>query len=117
MKSTNQQKRLKRHNRIRVKVRGTATRPRLCLHRGTRSLIAQLINDDLGKTLVYLTDHAKQSKSAGPPMARAAALGKGMGEAAKAQGISAVVFDRSGWRYHGRVKTFADAVRAAGIKF
>lgn len=117
MKYTNQQKRLRRHIRIRTKVKGTTVCPRLSLYRGQGSLIAQLIDDQTNNTLIYLTDRVLGKKSIGTPTERATVLGKKIGEAIKAKSITTVVFDRGGWRYHGRIKAFAEAVRAVGIKF
>jgi len=95
----------RRHNRIRAKVKGTKERPRLCVYKSNRYLEAQLIDDEAGRTLV-----------AGK-MDDAQKLGKEIAQRAKAAGISAVVFDRGGFRYTGQIAVLADAARAGGLKF
>ncbi|MFH0853611.1 MAG: 50S ribosomal protein L18 [bacterium] len=107
---------LRRKNRTRAKISGTAERPRLSVFRSLKHISAQLINDQADKTLVSASDleikDVKGSKSD-----RAVALGKLIAEKAKAQKITNVVFDRGGRLYHGRVKALADAARQAGLKF
>lgn len=109
----------KRRWRIRKKIVGTAARPRLALRLSGKHIYAQCIDDEAGRTLVFLSslDEALRSKKTAANLAGAGSLGKAFGEKAKAAGITAVVFDRSGRLYHGRVKTFADAARAAGLQF
>lgn len=97
--------RTRRHNRIRAKVKGTALRPRLSVYKSNRYLEAQLIDDTAGKTLLS----AK--------MDDASKLGKDIAARAKAAGIAAVVFDRGGFRYTGRVAALAAAAREGGLKF
>ena len=97
--------RTRRHNRIRAKVQGTATRPRLAVYKSNRYLEAQLIDDSKGHTL------------AAAKMADPKALGEALAQKAKAAGVSAVVFDRGGFRYTGRVAALADAARKAGLTF
>ena len=97
--------RARRHNRIRAKVQGTPERPRLCVYKSNRYLEAQLIDDEAGKTLA----HAKKSD--------AKEVGTEIAKKAKAAGVSAVVFDRGGFRYTGAVAALADAARAGGLKF
>lgn len=97
-------KRIRRHKRVRAKVRGTAARPRLSVFRSSRLLHLQVIDDEAQKTLA-----AASSKDA-------AAAAKALLEKARAAGITAMVFDRGGFAYHGRVKKIADALREAGIK-
>lgn len=108
-----QQSRITRHTRIRARISGTAERPRLAVYKSNRYLHAQLIDDVARKTLVGVStkDVAAKAKK----MDGAKSLGEEMAKRAKAAGISAVVFDRGGFRYIGRIATFADAVRAAGI--
>ena len=105
--------------RIRKKVVGTAARPRLAVRFTSKHAYAQAINDDEGKTLVFLSsldgDLRKQKLKAN--LASAKALGSAFAAKAKAAGIEAVVFDRSGAPYHGKVKQFADAAREGGLKF
>jgi large subunit ribosomal protein L18 len=97
--------RTRRHNRIRAKVQGTAQRPRLAVYKSNRYLEAQVIDDDKGHTLAAVK--MDDAKKAGAEIAKAA----------KAAGISAVVFDRGGFRYTGAIATLADAAREGGLKF
>ena len=110
-----EQGRIRRHARVREKVRGSAARPRLAVYRSLSQIYGQLIDDVAGKTLAAASSldakDTKQKKSE-----RANAVGKALGERAKAKGITEVVFDRGGYRYHGRVKALAEGVRAAGVK-
>jgi large subunit ribosomal protein L18 len=109
----------KRRWRIRKKVTGTAARPRLCVRFSAKHIYAQAIDDTTGSTLVFLgtldADLRKQKLLAN--LAGAKALGIAFSAKAKAAGISSVVFDRSGARYHGKVKQFADAAREGGLVF
>lgn len=97
--------RQRRHNRIRAKVTGTASRPRLCIYKSNRYLEAQVIDDTKGTTLASVK--MDDAKKAGAEIAKAA----------KAKGISAVVFDRGGFRYTGAIATLADAAREGGLTF
>ncbi len=112
---TRAQGRLRRHERVREKIRGSAARPRLAVFRSLAHIYAQLIDDDAGRTLAAAssleTKDGKQKKSE-----QAKAVGAALGARAKAKGIAQAVFDRGGYRYHGRVKALADGVRAAGVK-
>ena len=113
---TKGQSRLRRRRRVRAKVRGTAERPRLSVFRSNRGIQAQVIDDVAGHTLaaVYWTeDDLKSLKS----MDQAKRAGELVAERAKAAGVETVVFDRGGYRYHGRVKALADGAREAGLKF
>ncbi|MCB9798334.1 50S ribosomal protein L18 [Candidatus Nomurabacteria bacterium] len=120
-KMTKQQQRVRRHIRVRGKVSGTATRPRLAVFRSLTSLQAQLIDDTSSKTLVGV--HTKKdagSGDAGERTGKAAQsylLGLEMAKQAKAAGISQVIFDRGGYQYHGRVKAFAEGARDGGLEF
>jgi large subunit ribosomal protein L18 len=109
----------KRRWRIRKKVTGTAARPRLCVRFTSKHVYAQAIDDEAGKTLVFLgsLDPELRKQKLKANIASAKALGGAFAGKAKAAGISAVVFDRSGAPYHGKVKTFADAAREGGLKF
>ncbi|MBI3573235.1 MAG: 50S ribosomal protein L18 [Candidatus Kerfeldbacteria bacterium] len=107
--------RLRRHRRVRAAVIGAANRPRLAVYRSSKHLQAQLINDETQTTLVAVSDVGVQKS--GNKTERATALGKQLAEQALAKKISRVVFDRGGYRYHGRVKALADAARAAGLQF
>ena len=109
----------KRRWRIRKKVIGTAGRPRLVVKFTHLHIYAQVIDDEAGRTLAAwsTTEKTVREQKIKSYAAGADAFGKAFGDKAKAAGISAVVFDRAGRRYHGVVKAFADAVRAAGIQF
>jgi len=109
----------KRRWRIRKKVAGTAARPRLSVKFSSKNIYAQAVNDDAGTTLVFLSsrDPKLREKKLGANIAGAKALGAAFAEKAKAAGVTAVVFDRSGARYHGKVKVFADAAREGGLVF
>ena len=113
---TKGQSRLRRRRRVRAKVRGTAERPRLSVFRSNRGIQAQVIDDVAGHTLaaVYWTeDDLKSLKS----MDQAKRAGELLAERAKAAGVESVVFDRGGYRYHGRVKALADGARENGLDF
>ncbi len=112
--------RLRRKYRVRNKIRGTADRPRLTVHRTLTGFSAQLIDDLAGKTLVSGSTREKDLRASigyGGNCAAAAKLGKLVAERAKAAGIERVAFDRGHCRYHGRVAAFADAAREAGLDF
>ncbi len=102
-------KRMRRHNRIRAKVKGTESVPRLAIFRSARHITAQLINDDKAITIVASSD-IKETK--GTKVERATQVGTASAKAAKAKSITKVVIDRGGFLYAGRVKTLADAARA-----
>ncbi|HZQ81300.1 MAG TPA: 50S ribosomal protein L18 [Gaiellaceae bacterium] len=114
---TTREARLRRHRRVRGKIRGTAERPRLLVFRSNRGIFAQLIDDDAGKTLAASSwlDLPKSFK--GDKTEQAAEVGKRLAEAAKKAGIEGVVFDRGGYLYHGRVKALADGAREGGLSF
>jgi len=106
------------HVRIRRKVKGTAERPRLCVYRSLNHIYVQLIDDMAGATLVAAGSNEKtDGKKGGGNLMAAKQIGKLIAERAKAKGVIQVVFDRGGYRYHGRVKALADAAREAGLKF
>ncbi len=109
----------KRRWRIRKAVRGTAERPRLALKLTHLHLYAQAIDDDRGVTVASLSTTSKdlRAKKIRPNVAGAASFGEAFGAKAKAAGITAVVCGRAGRRYHGAVKSFADAARKAGLNF
>jgi large subunit ribosomal protein L18 len=109
----------KRRWRIRKKVTGTALRPRLAVRFTTKHIYAQAIDDDAGSTLVFLgtLDPELRKQKLASNLSGAKALGVAFAAKAKAAGIASVVFDRSGARYHGKVKTFADAAREGGLQF
>ena len=106
--------RKRRHARIRKRVHGTAARPRLAVFRSLNHIYGQIIDDDLGQTLAAASD---LNGVAGSKTERAAVVGKQLAGTAQAAGVSAVVFDRGGYRYHGRVRALAEAAREAGLAF
>jgi large subunit ribosomal protein L18 len=106
----------RRQNRVRAKISGSAARPRLNVFRSNRGLYLQLIDDTAGRTLA--SAHVRELKEKGlNKTAAAAALGKLLADKALALGIKEVVFDRSSYRYHGRVKAVADSAREQGLVF
>lgn len=110
----------KRHRRVRSKVHGTASRPRLCIHKSLRHIYAQIIDDKSGQTLISsTTNHKTETNDAKSfrNVESAKKLGQEIGQKAIEKGVETVVFDRGGARYHGVVKAFADAAREAGLKF
>ena len=112
------QLRYRRHLRVRQKVAGTGERPRLVVFRSLKHIYAQLVNDDLGVTLLAVGDSSKEIEvEGGGKVARGKAVGKLLAEKAKAAGITKVVFDRAGYRYHGRVQAVADGAREGGLEF
>ncbi|MDD2257985.1 50S ribosomal protein L18 [Candidatus Falkowbacteria bacterium] len=111
----NNERQARRHGRVRAKISGTAARPRLSVFRSNKGLYLQLIDDVAGKTLV--SARTKELKETGKKIDSAAALGKLLAEKAQAKKISAVVFDRSCYKYHGRVKAVAEGAREGGLKF
>lgn len=112
-------RRTRRRIGIRKRVIGTAARPRLCVYRSLNHMYAQVVDDMSGKTLVSASTRDKGlSVSGGTGNAAAAkAVGEALAKKAKAAGINEVVFDRGGFRYHGRVAALADAAREGGLKF
>lgn len=113
MKRTRQQSRNRLHMRIRQKVRGTAERPRLSVFRSDKAIYCQLIDDLKGHTLAAASSKGLDGSKAD----KAAAVGKLIAERAKSNGIESVVFDRGGYRYHGRVRALAEGAREGGLKF
>ena len=113
---TKQDRRLRRRRRVRAKVRGTAERPRLSVYRSNRGVFAQLIDDDAGKTIAAVNwtegDLRKLER-----MEQAREAGEMLAARAKEAGVSACVFDRGGYRYHGRVRALAEGAREAGLTF
>ena len=111
---TAEQRRLKRRRRVRAKITGTATRPRISVFRSNRGIMAQLIDDEAGKTLAAVQWTEADLRDL-KPMEQASQSGKLLAERAKAAGIDRAVFDRGGYQYHGRVKAFAEGVREGGL--
>ncbi len=112
------EKRIIRHSRVRKKINGYAEKPRLNVFRGTRGLFAQVIDDEAGKTMLGLATYSKEVKEQIKNNNKEAAkkLGEVIGKKCLEKGIKEVVFDRGGYKFHGVIKEFADAVRASGIK-
>ncbi len=120
MLSVKEQQRVFRHQRIRRALSGTASCPRLCLHRSLNNLQAQLVDDLAGKILLGKSTLAKDMKSkikTGGNLNAAAILGEALAAEAIKKGIKKVAFDRGGYLYHGRIKAFAEAARKAGLEF
>jgi large subunit ribosomal protein L18 len=111
--------RQRRHLRIRTRIKGTPERPRLAVFRSLRYISAQVIDDTTGRVLASVTTAGKSMDIAGgrANVAAAKQVGQALAEAAKAKNIERVVFDRSGYKFHGRVKALADAAREAGLEF
>jgi large subunit ribosomal protein L18 len=110
--------RRKRHDRIRLRLEGVSARPRLAVFRSLKHISAQVIDDASGTTLAAASSLEKELRSASATKtADAAVVGRLVAERAKSAGVSQVVFDRAGFRYHGRIKSLADAAREAGLDF
>lgn len=117
MKLTKNDKRLRIKKRIRKSVNGTSERPRLAVYRSNKEIYAQIIDDLSGKTLFAANSVNNEAAHKGNKVEQATVVGKEIAEKAKAAGVSSVVFDRSGYLYHGRIKSLADAAREAGLNF
>ena len=114
--TTKPQQRLRRRRRVRAKISGTAQRPRLSVFRSNRGLVAQLIDDRAGATIAavnWIEPELRRLSS----MEQAKRVGELIAERAKAAGVSACVFDRGGYRYHGRVRALAEGAREGGLEF
>jgi len=113
--------RKRRHLRVRAKVSGTPERPRLNVFRSNEHIYAQIIDDTVGHTLVAAStlekDVRERFPEEHPKVVEARVVGQVIGERARAKGITRVVFDRGGYKYHGRVKALADGARQAGLEF
>ena len=109
--------RIKRHNRVRGKISGTAERPRLCVFRSESNIYAQIIDDVAGNTLVSASTVEKGFEGNGSNVEAAKKIGAAIAERALQKGIEEVVFDRGGYIYHGRVKALAEGAREGGLKF
>jgi len=115
---TRSQLRRRRHLRVRQRVTGTAERPRLVVFRSLKHIYAQLVDDDRGVTLAGASDASEGLAAEGSgKVARSKAVGKLIAGKAKDAGITRVVFDRAGYRYHGRVQAVADGAREGGLEF
>ena len=111
------ERRIRIHKRIRLRLRGDSTKPRLCVSFSGKNIYAQVIDDAAGKTLAAVSTLEETLKRIRANVAGAAQMGKEVATRASKKGISAVVFDRGGFLYHGKVKAFAEAARQAGLKF
>ena len=111
--------RQRRHRRIRVTLSGTGQRPRLNVFRSLQHIYAQVIDDTTGTTLAAASTNEPNVRASlgGTKTDRARAIGKAIAERAKEKGVNAVVFDRGGYQYHGRIKALADAARESGLEF
>jgi large subunit ribosomal protein L18 len=110
--------RRKRHDRIRLRLEGSASRPRLAVFRSNVHIYAQVIDDASGRTLAAASSVEKELRGSKSTKTEAAAvIGRLVAERAKTAGVERVVFDRAGFRYHGRIKSLAEAAREAGLEF
>ena len=122
LKKSRTVQRAKRHRRIRKKLQGSAERPRLVVFRSLRNMEGQLVDDDSSKTIVGISTLAEQlkgfkSESRNRRIEVAFEAGKLLAEKAKEAGVEKVIFDRGGYKYHGRVKAFAEGARKGGLEF
>ena len=111
---TREQQRYRRHLRVRKKVAGTSDRPRLVIFRSLKHITAQIVDDTSGRTLMTVSSTDIES---GKKTEKSAQVGKRIAARAKDAGITKVVFDRAGYKYHGRVKAVADGAREGGLEF
>ncbi|MCK4781972.1 50S ribosomal protein L18 [Candidatus Parcubacteria bacterium] len=110
-----QQKRVKRHKKIRARIKGTKTVPRLSVFRSNKHIYAQLIDDEKGKILITAKDNDVKKKAEKTVIARE--IGKLIAEKALEKKIKKIIFDRGGFKYHGRVKALAEGAREGGLQF
>jgi large subunit ribosomal protein L18 len=111
--------RIRRHKRVRRKIRGSAERPRLCVFRSLSHIYAQVIDDDAGRTLIAASDLEQELRSQADGKSKTEAarvVGALVGRRSLERGITQVVFDRGGYKFHGRVKALAEAAREAGLR-
>ena len=119
-KLTRREQRRQVHRRVRARIEGTGERPRLAVFRSARHIYAQVLDDAAGRTLAAASTVDKvlrKQTGNGGNLAAAKAVGQAVGDRAKKAGVTRVVFDRGGYKYHGRVKALADAAREAGLEF
>ena len=116
---TAEERRKRRHFRVRKSIEGTAERPRLVVFRSLKHIYAQLVDDGRGKVLLGMADRSEgvAPKPDSGKVGKGFAVGMALAEKAKAQGITRVVFDRAGYAYHGRVKAVAEGARKGGLEF
>jgi large subunit ribosomal protein L18 len=113
---TKPQRRLRRHRRVRARIRGNAERPRLSVYRSNRGVFAQLIDDDAGRTVASVSWTEPELRNL-DSMEQAKRVGQLLAERAKGAGIETCVFDRGGYRFHGRVAATAEGAREGGLRF
>jgi large subunit ribosomal protein L18 len=113
---TKPQKRLRRRRRVRARIRGNAARPRLSVYRSNRGVFAQLLDDDAGRTLASVSWTEADLRRLGS-MEQAKRVGQLLAERAKGAGVETCVFDRGGYRFHGRVAAIAEGARQGGLRF
>ena len=110
--------RIARHSRIRTNLSGTTSSPRLCVFRSNKQISAQIIDDESGKTLASASSRVKSIKDTKTTkVEKSSQVGKNLAQAAQKAGIAKIVFDRNGYRYHGRVKSLAEGARSGGLEF
>lgn len=119
MKISKREKQKRRHKRIRAKIVGTSQRPRLCVFRSNKYIYAQLINDEKGQVLLAMNDRiiSSQKNKFQGKITKAFEVGKLIAEKALKKNIKKVVFDRRGYKYHGRIKALAEGARNQGLEF
>lgn len=117
MKSTRQAARSRRHTRVRKRVHGTGERPRLAVFRSNKYIYAQIIDDVEGRTLASASSQESGLRSDNLNLEAAVKVGEAVATRAKDAGVTSVVFDRGGYKFHGKVKALADAAREAGLEF
>jgi large subunit ribosomal protein L18 len=117
MKRSREDARQRRHARVRKTLAGTEQRPRLAVFRSNRYIYAQVIDDDAGRTMAAASSQEKELRAKTLTVETAGEVGRLVAERAKAAGVSSVIFDRGGFKYHGRVKALADGAREAGLEF
>ncbi len=117
MRGSRQDARSRRHSRVRKRVRGTAARPRLVVYRSNRYIYAQVIDDGDGRTLAAASSQETDTRSDSLNIGTATKVGSLVASRAKDAGVSTVVFDRGGFKFHGKIKALADAAREEGLEF
>jgi large subunit ribosomal protein L18 len=117
MRGTRQDARQRRHTRVRKRVHGTVERPRLTVFRSNKYIYAQVIDDVEGRTLAAASSQESDLRSENLNLAAAAKVGEAIAGRAKDAGVTSVIFDRGGYKFHGKVKALADAAREAGLEF
>jgi large subunit ribosomal protein L18 len=117
MRGSREDARSRRHTRVRKRINGTGERPRLAVYRSNKYIYAQVIDDVEGRTLAAASSQESGLRSDNLNLAAAAKVGEAVATRAKDAGVTAVVFDRGGYKFHGKVKALADAAREAGLEF